>query len=117
MIFPNEIRLHKKSRFLEISFEDGSRYELPCEYLRVFSPSAEVRGHRKDQHKLITGKQNVSIINIEPVGNYAVKFIFDDGHATGLYTWEILYDLSIHFQSNWQAYLKRLKLAKSRERT
>jgi DUF971 family protein len=113
MAHPTEIRLHKKSRLLELSFDDDSHYELPCEYLRVFSPSAEVRGHRTDQHKLITGKKNVSIINIEPVGNYAVKFIFDDGHATGLYTWKVLHDLSIHFKRNWQDYLKRLEQIKA----
>ena len=112
MVFPTEIRLHKKSRLLEISFDDGFHNELPCEYLRVFSPSAEVRGHKKGQHKLITGKKDVSIINIEPVGNYAVKFIFDDGHTTGLYTWEILYDLSANFERNWQEYLKRLEQTK-----
>jgi DUF971 family protein len=112
MAHPTEIHLHKKSRLLELSFDDGSHYELPCEYLRVFSPSAEVRGHRGDQRKLITGKKDVSIINIEPVGSYAVKFIFDDGHTTGLYTWEVLYDLSVNFERNWQDYLKRLEQIK-----
>lgn len=109
---PTEIRLHKKSRLLEISFEDGATYQLPCEYLRVFSPSAEVRGHAENQRKLVSGKKNVAIINIEPVGSYAVKFIFDDGHATGLYTWEILHNLSVNFEKNWQDYLHRLEAAK-----
>lgn len=112
MHFPTEIRLHKKSRMLEVAFDNGASYQLSCEYLRVFSPSAEVRGHNKEQQKLIAGKKNVSIVNIEPVGNYAVKLIFDDGHSTGLYTWEILYKLSIHSEANWQEYLKRLELAK-----
>lgn len=113
---PTEIRLHKKSKILELTFGGDIHYQLPCEYLRVFSPSAEVRGHNKNQRKLLSGKKNVSIINIEPVGNYAVKLIFDDGHSTGLYTWEILYDLSIHFEHNWQDYLHRLSVAKlSRE--
>lgn len=116
MHFPIEIRLHKKSRLLDITFEDDSRYQLPCEYLRVFSPSAEVRGHTKEQRKLVAGKKNVTIINIEAVGSYAVKLIFDDGHSTGLYTWETLYDLSIHFEKNWQDYLTKLDAAKlSRE--
>lgn len=112
MFYPTEIKLHKKSKSLEITFEDGSNYHLPCEYLRVFSPSAEVRGHTKEQRKLIAGKKNVGIINIEPVGSYAVKFIFDDGHSTGLYTWEILHDLSVHFEQNWHDYLSRIETAK-----
>jgi DUF971 family protein len=112
MPFPNEIRLHKKSRLLEITFDDDSHYQLPCEYLRVFSPSAEVRGHTKEFRKLVCGKKNVAIINIEPVGSYAVKFIFDDGHSTGLYTWEILHDLSVHYEQNWNDYLRRLEVAK-----
>ncbi|MBA2653669.1 MAG: DUF971 domain-containing protein [Gammaproteobacteria bacterium] len=111
-----EIHLHKKSKVLALTFDDGSVYQLPCEYLRVFSPSAEVRGHSKDQRKLVAGKKNVSIINIEPVGSYAIKLIFDDGHSTGLYTWEILHSLSVQFDSNWQDYLLRLQTAKlSRE--
>lgn len=112
MSHPTEIRLHKKSKYLEISFDDGSHYELPCEYLRVFSPSAEVRGHSKEHRKLVAGKKNVAIINIEPVGSYAVKFIFDDGHSTGLYTWEILHNLSLNFEKNWQDYMSRLEAAK-----
>jgi DUF971 family protein len=112
MHFPTEIRLHKKSRLLEVAFDNGAIYQLSCEYLRVFSPSAEVRGHINEQRKLIPGKKNVGIVNIEPVGNYAVKLIFDDGHSTGLYTWEILYNLSIHYEANWQEYLTRLESAK-----
>ncbi len=112
MAFPNEIRLHKKSRILEITFNDGAHYQLPCEYLRVFSPSAEVRGHAKEPRKLVFGKKNVAIINIEPVGSYAVKFIFDDGHSTGLYTWEILHTLSVNYEANWRKYLLRLEAAR-----
>lgn len=112
MITPTEIRLHKLSKLVEISFDDGSHYQLPCEYLRVFSPSAEVRGHTKQSRKLVFGKKNVGIVNVEPVGSYAVKFIFDDGHATGLYTWEILQRLSVNYKDNWQDYLHRLENAK-----
>ena len=112
MAIPVEIHLHKKTKLLDITFDDGQQYHLPCEYLRVFSPSAEVRGHAKTGRKLIAFKQNVTIINIEPVGSYAVKLIFDDGHSTGLYTWEILHDLSVHYERNWQDYLERLKTAK-----
>lgn len=112
MNFPTEIRLHKKSKRVAITFDDDLHFELPCEYLRVFSPSAEVRGHAKEIRKLVVGKKDVSIINIEPVGSYAVKFIFDDGHATGLYTWEILRDLSVNFNRNWQDYLLRVQDAK-----
>jgi len=108
MYLPTEIHLHKKSRIVEISFDNGKKYQLPCEYLRVFSPSAEVRGHHQNQRKWLAGKKNVAIINIEPVGSYAVKLIFDDGHTTGLYTWEILYDLCIHYERNWQEYLQQL---------
>lgn len=110
-MLPIELRLHKKSRCLDVKFEDGSSFQLPCEYLRVFSPSAEVRGHKKEQRKLVSGKRDVTIINIEPVGSYAVKLIFDDGHATGLYTWEILYDLCLHYSTNWQEYVRKIESA------
>jgi DUF971 family protein len=86
---PRQLTLHKKSRTLEVEFETGERFILPCEYLRVSSPSAEMRG----KEKLITGKENVNILAIEPVGNYAVKLIFSDGHRTGIYSWETLYTL------------------------
>lgn len=108
----SEIKLHKKSKLLELTFDDGRHFELTCEYLRVFSPSAEVRGHARDSRKLVFHKKNVAIINIEPVGSYAVKLIFDDGHATGLYTWEILYDLCINYELNWANYLARLEAAR-----
>lgn len=107
-IHPTEIKLHQTSRFLEVAFEDGARFQLPCEYLRVFSPSAEVRGHGPGTGMLVTGKEQVSITAIEPVGHYAVKLVFDDGHATGLYSWNILYDLGVNQEKNWQDYLRRL---------
>ncbi|MDG4596904.1 MAG: DUF971 domain-containing protein [Candidatus Contendobacter sp.] len=107
-IRPTEIKLHQASRVLEVAFEDGARFELPCEYLRVFSPSAEVRGHGPGTETLVTGKENVNITAIEPVGHYAVRLIFDDGHSTGLYSWNILYDLGQDRESHWQDYLRRL---------
>jgi DUF971 family protein len=90
---PTEITLHKKSRVLELKFEDGSQYQLPAEYLRVYSPSAEVRGHGPGQETLQTGKRNVELTELEAVGNYAVQPTFSDGHNTGIYSWDLLYDL------------------------
>jgi DUF971 family protein len=107
-IRPTEIKLHQTSRLLEVAFEDGARFTLPCEYLRVFSPSAEVRGHGPGTATLVTGKENVNITAIEAVGNYAVRLVFDDGHSTGLYSWNILYDLGQDQESQWQDYLRRL---------
>jgi DUF971 family protein len=107
-IRPTEIKLHQTSRILEVAFEDGARFELPCEYLRVFSPSAEVRGHGPGTGTLVTGKEAVNITAIEPIGNYAVRLVFDDGHATGLYSWNILYDLGRDQERQWQDYLGRL---------
>lgn len=103
--------MHRQSRVLEIAFDDGCRYELSCEYLRVFSPSAEVRGHGPGQEVLQTGKEWVSIDKIEPVGAYAVRLHFDDGHSTGLYSWETFYELGQHQAEYWQAYLNRLTSA------
>ena len=108
---PSEIKLHRQSRQLEISFDDGARFTLDFEYLRVFSPSAEVRGHSPDQAQLQTGKKYVSIKDIQPVGNYAVKLVFDDGHDSGLYSWDYLYRLGREQQRNWQDYLARLAAA------
>jgi len=105
---PESINLHQKSRILEIDFDDGRNFELPCEFLRVYSPSAEVKGHGPGQSVLQTGKENVSITNIEPVGHYAVKLIFDDGHDTGLYSWAYLYELGENKDALWQDYLKAL---------
>ena len=108
---PTEIKLHQKSRVLEVAFDDGKRYNLPCEYLRVFSPSAEVRGHGPGQEVLQVGKRNVEIKEIEPVGVYAVKLAFSDGHDTGLYSWEYLYELGEKQESSWKSYLARLEQA------
>ena len=110
-IRPTDIRLHRVSRILEVTFEDGAHFELPCEYLRVFSPSAEVRGHSPGQEVLQTGKEDINITAIEPVGHYAVKLVFDDGHDSGLYSWNLLYQLGINQESNWQHYLDRLDQA------
>lgn len=108
---PTEITLHQQSRILEIRFDDGERFELPCEILRVYSPSAEVKGHGPDQGVLPIGKEGVNITAIEPVGNYAVKLIFDDGHATGIYSWGYLYDLGKGLDRYWMDYLDALKQA------
>jgi DUF971 family protein len=106
---PTEIKLHQKSRVLEISFADGKTFELPCEFLRVYSPSAEVRGHGPGQETLQTGKKDVDITGIEPVGSYAIQLSFSDGHNTGLYSWDILYDYGVHRDEMWQQYLKRME--------
>jgi len=108
---PTEIKLHQKSRLLEISFSDGKTFQLSCEFLRVHSPSAEVRGHAPGQETLQTGKKSVDITNIEPVGNYAVKLTFSDGHDTGLYSWDMLYDFGARQDQLWQEYLVRLEAA------
>lgn len=110
-IKPVDIKLHQKSRLLEISFEDGKTFELSCEYLRVYSPSAEVRGHGAGQEVLQLGKESVNIEKIEPVGNYAVSLYFDDGHNSGIYSWELLYDLGENQQRYWADYLKLLEEA------
>jgi len=108
---PTEIKLHQKSRLLEIAFADNKSFKLSHELLRVFSPSAEVRGHGPGQEVLQTGKRNVDILNIEPVGNYAVKLSFSDGHDTGLYSWDLLYSLGEHQDELWQGYLSRIEAA------
>ena len=105
---PTEITLHKSKRILELAFEDGQRFELPCEYLRVFSPSAEVQGHGPGQEVLQLGKEEVNIEKIEQVGTYAIQPSFDDGHHTGIYTWELLYKLGNEYEQLWNDYLKRL---------
>ena len=106
---PTEIRLHRKSRVLEIAFDDGQRFELPFEFLRVHSPSAEVRGHGPGQETLQQGKREVDILTLEPVGHYAVKPGFSDGHDSGLYSWDYLYMLGNNRDRLWQAYLDRLQ--------
>ncbi|WP_137937030.1 DUF971 domain-containing protein [Chitinivorax sp. B] len=108
---PTEIRLHQQSHILELVFPDQVRFELPCEYLRVFSPSAAVRGHSPDQAVLQVGKRQINIRAIEPVGHYAIKLVFDDGHDSGLYSWDYLYQLGVNQAANWQDYLARLDSA------
>jgi len=110
-IRPTDIKLHQKSRILEIAFDDGSHFNLPCEYLRVYSPSAEVRGHGPGQEVLQVGKENVNITHIEPVGTYAVSLFFDDGHNTGIYSWDWLHHLGRNQESLWKQYLERLEKA------
>lgn len=102
------IKLRKQSRVLEVAFDDGTTYALPFEYLRVYSPSAEVRGHGPGQETLQLGKHEVQVRSVEPIGNYAVRLAFDDGHDTGLYTWGFLYELGETHAAKWQHYLERL---------
>ena len=106
---PTDIKLHQTSRVLEIAFENGQVFELSCEYLRVYSPSAEVRGHSPEQAVLQIDKEEVNILEIEPMGNYAIKLVFDDGHNTGLYTWDYLYELGAYHDEFWQRYLEALE--------
>jgi DUF971 family protein len=108
---PIEITLHQQSRELEIVFDDGSRYRLPYEFLRVHSPSAEVRGHGHGQEVLQVGKQEVKVLGVEPVGSYAMKIVFDDGHDSGLYTWEYLQHLGKQQSPLWLDYLHRIEEA------
>ena len=111
MAKPTDISLHQKSRILELTYEDGTNYKLPCEYLRVYSPSAEVTGHGPGEEVLQLNKEEVNITGIEPQGNYALKLIFDDEHDTGLYTWEYLQELGTTYEEKWQNYIERLKAA------
>ena len=108
---PTEIKLHQKSQLIEITFADGKTFRLPSEFLRVYSPSAEVRGHGPGQEVLQVGKKNVQILAIEPVGQYAIQLRFSDGHDTGIYSWDLLYDYGERQQMMWSHYLKRLKEA------
>ncbi len=105
---PNEIKLHQQSRLMEISFVDGKIFKFTCEFLRVHSPSAEVRGHSPEQEILQTGKQDVNIDHIEPVGSYAVQLNFSDGHNSGLYSWDLLYKFGLNQDKMWQHYLQRM---------
>jgi DUF971 family protein len=108
---PTEIKLHQKSRQMEISFADGKRFELSYEFLRVYSPSAEVRGHGPGQEVLQIGKKDVEITDIEPVGSYAVQPRFSDGHDSGLYSWDYLHELGLERDQLWQQYLQRMQAA------
>lgn len=106
---PTEIKLHQQSRILEISYSDGKTFKLSCEFLRVYSPSAEVRGHGPGQEVLQLGKKDVTITKIEPVGSYAIQLTFSDGHDTGIYSWDLLHDYGLHQEEMWQHYLKRMQ--------
>lgn len=106
---PSEIKLHQKSRRLELSYEGGENFALDFEYLRVYTPSAEARGHGPGQETLQTGKRNVDIERIEPVGTYALRLVFSDGHDSGLYSWDLLYNLGKHQEALWQEYLDQIE--------
>ena len=108
---PTGITLHQRSGMFDIAFDDGRSFAMPVEYLRVFSPSAEVRGHGPGQEVLQVGKRNVEVKAVEPVGMYAVKLVFSDGHDTGIYSWDYLYELGVKHDSNWKTYLARLQKA------
>lgn len=113
---PTEIKLHQKSRIFEIGFDSGERFELTYEYLRVFTPSAEARGHGPGQETLQVGKRDIDIERVEAVGNYAIRPVFSDGHDSGLYSWDLLYNLGKHRDELWQTYLDRLSAeGKSRD--
>ena len=105
---PTDLILHRASHLLEVAFDDGSRYRLPCEYLRVESPSAEVQGHSPDQRVWVAGKRDINISAVEPVGNYAVVLRFNDGHETGIYTWSFLKELGEQQEVRWARYLEAL---------
>lgn len=111
---PTAITLHQKSRALEIAYSDGKTFRLSCEFLRVHSPSAEVRGHGPGQEVLQAGKREVEIVKIEPVGSYAVQLVFSDGHDTGIYSWDLLYEYGMKQASMWSGYLERLAKAGAR---
>lgn len=105
---PTEIKLHQQSRVLEVAFNDGRSFRLPYEFLRVYSPSAEVRGHGPGQEVLQVGKRDVAIREVEAVGHYAIRPTFSDGHDTGIYSWDYLYDLGTRQEAMWQHYLERM---------
>lgn len=109
--YPTEIKLHKQSKILDITFSDGVTFHFSCEFLRVHSPSAEVRGHTPEQEVLQTGKKNISIERITPVGNYAIQLNFSDGHNTGIYSWDLLYNYGRHQDKMWLQYLQKIKAA------
>ena len=109
--WPTEIKLHQVSSILEISFADGSVFKLPCEYLRVYTPSAEALGHAPGQEILQVGKEDVTIKEIKPIGNYAIAPVFSDGHNSGIYTWDLLYKLGAEYQILWANYLNKLEAA------
>jgi DUF971 family protein len=111
---PTDIRLHKRTALLELTYADGGSFSLPAEFLRVYSPSAEVRGHGQGQEVLQTGKLNVKISRIEPIGNYAVRLHFDDDHNTGIFSWDYLRELALNQEKLWEDYLQRMLAARAR---
>lgn len=108
-VWPTEIKVQDKGRRLKVSFEDGRSFDLPAEYLRVMSPSAEVQGHSRKERKTVGGKRDVAIIGVDPIGTYAVKLSFDDMHATGIYTWAYLHELGCSQAAKWAAYMVELE--------
>ena len=106
--WPTELRLHKDRKTLAVAFDNGETFDLAAEYLRVMSPSAEVQGHSPDERKTVGGKSNVAILEVNPVGNYAVRLVFDDLHSTGIFSWDYLYELGRNRDANWQSYLDDL---------
>ena len=106
--WPTEIRLHKDRRILTVAFDSGETYDLPAEYLRVQSPSAEVQGHAPEERKTVPGKRNVAILEVVPIGNYAVRLVFDDLHSTGIYSWEYFLELGRDRERRWRDYLDEL---------
>jgi len=109
--WPTELRLHKGGRALTIAFDSGETFDLDAEYLRVKSPSAEVQGHSPDERKTVAGKKNVAILEVKPIGNYAVRLVFDDGHDTGIYSWTYLHQLGREYDGRWARYLEDLAKA------
>ena len=107
--WPTELRLHKDRKTLTVAFDNGESYDLSAEYLRVRSPSAEVQGHSPAERKTVAGKQNVAILEVNPIGNYAVRLVFDDMHSTGIYSWDYLRELGHNHDANWQEYLGELR--------
>jgi len=107
-VWPRELVVNKAERSLRVAFDDGAAFTLPAEYLRTQSPSAEVQGHSEAQRQTVGGKRNVSIAGAEPVGNYAVRLVFDDGHSTGIFSWAYLHELGREQETRWAAYLKEL---------
>jgi len=107
-IWPTEVKLRSDRAALIVSFDNGERYELPAEYLRVKSPSAEVQGHSPDERKTVPGKKNVMVLEVHPIGNYAVRLVFDDMHSTGIFSWDYFLELGRNYRANWQSYLDEL---------
>jgi DUF971 family protein len=107
--WPTELRLRKDRKILTVAFEDGEKFDLAAEYLRVCSPSAEVQGHSPSERRTVAGKENVEILELHPIGNYAVRLVFDDMHSTGIFSWDYLFELGRDHQENWRRYLAELE--------